>query len=132
MSALKAGVLYFLAVFAAGFVFGTIRTLWIEPAVGELAAVLLEAPVMLALSYFVARRLLRRFRIATAGDSAIMGFGALILLLVAELLLARAFGQTTAEFIGDFATPAGATGLVAFLAFAAMPLVLQISISPRK
>ena len=28
---LKAGVLYFVLVFAAGFVLGTIRTLWVAP-----------------------------------------------------------------------------------------------------
>jgi len=34
MQILKAGVLYFALVFGAGFVLGTIRTLWVAPRVG--------------------------------------------------------------------------------------------------
>jgi hypothetical protein len=32
--ALKVGALYFAAVFAVGFVLGTIRTLWVTPRIG--------------------------------------------------------------------------------------------------
>ncbi len=50
MQTLKAAFLYFLPVFAAGFVLGTIRVLWLAPQTGHLVATLIELPVMLAIS----------------------------------------------------------------------------------
>ena len=44
MPILKAGVLYFALVFGAGFVLGTIRTLWVVPRVGTRKAELMETP----------------------------------------------------------------------------------------
>ena len=44
---LKGGTLYFVRVFAAGFVLGIIRTIWIAPHFGTRYAELMEAPVML-------------------------------------------------------------------------------------
>jgi hypothetical protein len=46
MRIVKAGVLYFALVFGAGFVLGTIRTLWIVPVLGARTAELLETPIM--------------------------------------------------------------------------------------
>lgn len=56
MKTLKAGLLYFTVVFAAGFVLGTIRTLWVASRTAELV----EAPIMLALSIVAARCIVRR------------------------------------------------------------------------
>jgi len=47
---LRPALAYFLPVFALGFVLGTVRTLWLAPMLGELAAVAAELPVMLAAS----------------------------------------------------------------------------------
>ena len=47
-SVLRAGVVYFAVVFATGFALGTVRTLWLAPALGERRAELLETPFMLA------------------------------------------------------------------------------------
>ena len=44
MSILKAEVLYFALVFGAGFVLGTIRTLWVVPRFGTRMAELMETP----------------------------------------------------------------------------------------
>jgi hypothetical protein len=52
---LKAGVLYFALVFAAGFVLGAIRTLWVVPRLGVRTAELMEAPLMLGVSILAAR-----------------------------------------------------------------------------
>jgi hypothetical protein len=41
-----AAFLYFLAVYAAGFLFGTVRVLLLEPRMGPFAAVLCEAPFL--------------------------------------------------------------------------------------
>ena len=46
MRMLRIGALYFAVVFAAGFVFGTIRTIWLVPRLGLRLAELVEAPIM--------------------------------------------------------------------------------------
>ena len=48
-SALKAGVAYFGAGFGFGFLLGTFRILVLLPAIGEIFAVLLEVPIILAI-----------------------------------------------------------------------------------
>ena len=45
------GAVYFLMVFAVGFVLGVARTLWLVPRVGIRWAELLEMPVMLVVIY---------------------------------------------------------------------------------
>ena len=57
---LKAGVLYFVLVFAAGFVLGTIRTLCVVPRLGVRTAELMEAPIMLGVSILAAQWVVRR------------------------------------------------------------------------
>ena len=47
---LKAGALYFSVVFGAGFVLGTIRTLWVLPSFGARRAELMEATIILAIT----------------------------------------------------------------------------------
>jgi hypothetical protein len=57
---LKAGVLYFVVVFAAGFVLGTIRTLWVVPRLGVRTAELMEATIMFGVSIRPASRFFKR------------------------------------------------------------------------
>jgi len=47
MRSIKAGVIYFLLVFALGWVLGPIRELWAVPRFGRIMALLLEAVIML-------------------------------------------------------------------------------------
>jgi hypothetical protein len=47
MRPLKAGLIYFLLVFAFGWVLGPIRELWAVPRFGRRAALLVEAVIML-------------------------------------------------------------------------------------
>ena len=47
MRALKAGAIYFLLVFAVGWILGPIRELWAVPHFGRVAAMLSEAVIML-------------------------------------------------------------------------------------
>src|SRR5690348_7376038 len=55
MQTLRAGVLYFAFVFGAGFVLGTVRTLWVVPRVSTRLAELAEAQVMLVVTIVAAR-----------------------------------------------------------------------------
>ena len=60
LNVLKAGTVYFVLVFAAGFVLGIIRTIWIAPHFGTRNAELMEAPVMLVVIVPSARWAARR------------------------------------------------------------------------
>ena len=122
---LRAASAYFAMVFAAGFVLGAARMMFIAPRTGELMAVLLELPIMLIISWFACGRALRRHPVpANAAAHAATGTLALAFLLVAELILAvAAFGGTPATFAAHLATPPGALGLAGQVAFALFPLV---------
>ena len=123
--ALIAGCVYFSIVFAAGFALGVPRTLWIAPAIGELRAVLLEVPVMLAIAWVACDRVLRRIDVGPGRASRLlMGGAALVLLLAAEAALAvLVSGQTLAEHVMGYARPAALVGGAAQVASACFPLV---------
>ena len=59
-ASLGAGLAYFAVVFAAGFVLGTLRVLVVAPHLGEIAAVVAELPIMLAVSWIICGWLLGR------------------------------------------------------------------------
>lgn len=127
MSIVKAGVAYFAVVFAAGFVLGTIRTLFLAPHVGPLAAVLVELPLMLAVAWVVCGWLVRRLAVGDAWSGRLlMGIVAFVLLLAAELALSLLlFGGTVTGFLAALGTPEGAAGLAGQVVFAAMPLLVR-------
>lgn len=113
-------VSYVALIFAAAFVLGALRVTLVAPATGPLLAVALEVPLVLALSWLVAGRLLRRWPLGLS-DRLAMGALAFALLMLAELALALAFGQTPARFLADLATPPGALGLVGQIGFGLIP-----------
>lgn len=124
MKALAAGAAYAGLAFLAGVVLGIARTIIVAPAVGPLAAVLLEAPVILLVSWFACAWSMRRFAVpANHASRLATGSVALAVLLGLELALALAFGRPLARVLADYATSAGQVGLVAQLAFALVPLV---------
>jgi len=84
---LKAAALYFLLVFSAGFVLGTLRVLLIVPAVGERAAELLEIPLMVAIVAIAARFIVRKYvaRIHGPGQWLQIGAIALVCMLSADV-----------------------------------------------
>ncbi len=120
--ALLAGLVYFAVVFAAGFALGVPRTLVLEARVGELGAVLVEMPVILAVCWWSAGRVARRF--AVPGDvraRVAMGGAAFALLMAAEWALVAATGEET--LLEHWSRPAGLLGLAGQLAFAAFPAI---------
>ena len=118
-----AAALYFALVFAAGFVLGTIRVLMIAPRLGELAAVLLETPVMLVLSWLACGAAIRAFAIRGRGPGLVMGAAAFALLMTAEFALSLlVFGRSPDQFVRAFTAPAGALGLASQVAFGLFPV----------
>ncbi|MEQ9487368.1 MAG: hypothetical protein RIM72_00060 [Alphaproteobacteria bacterium] len=126
--AAAAGAAYFGAVFAIGFVLGTLRVFIVMPAVGETAAVAIELPVILTLSWLVCRWLIVRVVVAPElAPRLVMGGLAFGMLMAAELgLSAFVFGRTFADHLAHYRTFSGLLGLagqIAFAAFPALPLI---------
>ncbi len=120
----RAGLTYFAVVFAFGIALGVLRNTLLVPRLGVTTSVILELPVMLLLSWLACGAILRR--IANSGrirDHVVMGAVALAFLWLSEALLAITLGASAGGFFAGFATPAGALGAVAQIAFAAFPLL---------
>ena len=124
-AALKAGLLYFLGVFALGFALGGIRLILLVPALGELLAVLIELPVILGLSWLLCARAIHKAQLAAQPRARLlMGAVAFVLLMLAEFLLARfMFAESTAEYLAGFATANRLLGLAGQILFALFPLL---------
>jgi hypothetical protein len=124
-ASIRAGLSYFLLVFACGFVLGTLRVTLIIPRIGELAAVALEVPILLTLAWLICRCLIRRFDVpAVTGARLVMGAVAFALLMLAELVLSVLLaGRTPAQHWALYRDLAHQIGLVAQIGFAAMPLL---------
>jgi hypothetical protein len=123
MQILKAGLLYFVFVFGAGFVLGTIRTLWIVPRLGARTAELMETPIMFVITVlaarWVVRHLLLPFTLATR-----LGVGsvALAFLLTVEFTVVLWLrGLTIGEYIRQRDPVAGTVYILMLGVFAAMP-----------
>jgi hypothetical protein len=85
MRILKPAALYFALVFGAGFLFGTIRVLWVVPRVGERSAELMETPVMFLVIVLAARWTCQRLAVPSLPSIRFgMGVVALALLLAPE------------------------------------------------
>lgn len=121
---LRAGLLYFMIVFAFAFAFGAMRTFLLEPRLGETAAVALEAPFLIAVMFFSARYVTQRISLDARG---LLGAGLIALALqqVAELALVYANGETALGYLAHFATPPGMIFLAALIIFALMPFMVR-------
>jgi hypothetical protein len=130
---LKAGVVYFALVFAAGFVLGTIRTLWVVPRLGVRTAELAELPIMLCISILAARWVVRHVRISPLLSRRLaMGGIALSLMLVAEFTLRLWIrGMTIREYFAARDPVSGAAYFLTLGAFAVIPIFAGHSPNPR-
>ena len=122
---LRAGFVYFGIVFTIGFVLGAIRVLAVVPRIGELFAVLIELPLMLAASWIVCKSLIAHFQVlADIVDRAIMGASAFAFLLVSEVALSTyVFGNPIESTFMNYQTIHGFVGICGQLAFAAFPML---------
>lgn len=125
MKVLKAGLAYFAIMFATGFVLGALRVSLVAPRLGELGAVLIELPLMLAASWFVCRRLTAIMAVpARVADRLAMGGLAFVLLMITELALAGPlFGRSISQSLAAMATDAGLLGLSGQILFGLVPLL---------
>jgi hypothetical protein len=119
---------YALLAFVAGFALAIIRVPLLEPNVGPLTAVLIEAPFILILSWLACRVVLRRYGAGGSTPLSLAGAGALggvalLLLLLAELTLSLLMGKSLSAFGQALVAPAGLLGLGLQLVFASFPIV---------
>jgi hypothetical protein len=123
--ALAAGLVYFTVVFAAGFMLGVVRALWVAPRIGETPAVLAELPLMLGLSWLVCRGLVLRFRVESEAMPRIaMGVFGFLLMMAAELgVSVLALGRTVSEHFAAERSLAADLGLAAQVLFGLLPLI---------
>jgi hypothetical protein len=129
IAAAKAGAAYFAIAFAIAFALGSLRVLVVAPQVGELAAVLIEVPIMLAVSWFVCGWILRRNDVpGSIGARLAMGAVAFALLMAAEFALGiYAFGKSAGEIVASFALLPAQLGFAGQVGFALMPVVRAVA-----
>lgn len=119
-----AGVVYTLCVFLFAFAFGTIRVTLVAPQVGDLLAVILEAPIVLALSWRISTWCTQRFNVRSASlVRLLMGAVAFSVLMLLELGFAvLVFGEPLGHYFSKFKSTPGAIGLAMQCLFAVIPL----------
>ena len=121
---LCAATVYFLMLFALGFVFGTVRVLFVAPQIGVLGATLAEVPLMLIAAFFTCRWAISRWQVPpTLSARGTMALLFLVLLALFETLVGVAlFGRTLAGTWSGLATPGGLIGLIAQIIAASLPI----------
>jgi hypothetical protein len=122
--ALTAGTVYFLILFALGFVLGTLRVTVVVPRLGAFAATMAEVPVMLAAAYFTCRWMIRHWNVPPTLSIRLtmMAWFLLLLFLFETLLGTMLFGRTLNTQVAALVTPAGMLGLSAQMIAAFLPV----------
>jgi len=125
MRAWGAGVIYGLAMFAAGFVFGVLRLHLLVPHLGRAEAVLVEIPLMLAAAWIFSAGIAALWELGREARGRIaMGAAGLAVLVACEALFSIFILRHSPEaFLRGFATLAGALGLAGQVLSATFPLV---------
>jgi len=125
-SVLKAGILYYVCVFGAGFAFGVMRVFIVLPLIGERYAELAEMPFMLAVIYYSARFILRRFPDATEESyrSFAIGSIAFVLLLFSEYFVVWMQGKEFYEYLMTRDPVSFGAYLLSLLVYWLMPWIL--------
>lgn len=130
----KAALVYFALVFGSGFVLGTIRVLWLVPAVGIRTAELLEMPVMLTVIILSARWVVQHFSMPYTAPSR-LGMGGIVLALILALdftVVLWIRGLSFGQCIESFDPVAGMAYFVMLGVCAVMPLLVARRESYKK
>ncbi|MEO8344640.1 MAG: hypothetical protein ABI607_02995 [Betaproteobacteria bacterium] len=127
MASFKAAVAYFALVLGTGFVLGTIRVPFLVPRLGERYAEILEMPIMVVVIVLAARYVVRRFSLPSSPSVRLLvGFAALAMSVLAELLLAAALQDASVgQYIASRDPVSGSVYLFVLLLFALMPYILE-------
>ncbi len=127
MRILKAGVFYFAFVFGAGFVLGTIRTLWADPRFGTRMAELMEMPIMLVVTIVAARWTVLHLSVPMFWSARLeMGCIAIVLMLIAEFgFVLRIRGLSIKEYFATRDPVSGAAYYLLLIVFAIMPFLAR-------
>jgi hypothetical protein len=122
----KAGLVYFIFVFGAGFILGPVRLLWVVPRFGTRVAELMEIPLMVAVIVFAARWIIRHFSVSPRPASRLgMGFIALGLLLAAEFTFVLKLRDLSIhEYLATRDPVSGTAYYISLGLFAIMPLLV--------
>lgn len=122
--AILAGLAYFGVVFATGFALGTLRVLVLAPKLGESTAVLVELPIILAVSWVTCRWFIARFRVPKMPtDRLVMGGLAFAVLLGAEFgVSVLGFGRTLSAHLQQYQQLSALIGLAGQVLFASFPI----------
>lgn len=126
MHRLKPALAYFLIVFGAGFILGTVRVLFVLPLFGERTAELLEMPLMLAVIVLAARWITRRYlQQAQSREQLAVGGIATGWMLAAEFLVGLTLrGLSPMEVLVNRDPVSGTAYYLSLLLFATMPWLL--------
>ena len=120
--ATKAGALYANIVFLIGFILGTIRVLLLAPRLGQTTAVILEAPTILAASWFVSRWCVNRLDVAaTVPAGSLMGLVTFLVLMSGDFGLGAVLGRSLVDRVAAYGSLAGTIGLGAQVIFPSRP-----------
>lgn len=116
---------YFALVFGAGFVFGVVRVLMLEPRLGERWSELAEMPLMLFVTVAAARFVLRRYPAAKRANYLASGVLALLFMLAVEFSVVLSIrGLSIAQYFAERDPVAGTVYALMLLVFALMPWIL--------
>ncbi len=128
-----AGIAYTVGVFAFAFAVGTIRVMLVAPRLGTLLAEMLEAPIVLAVSWRVSLWCTRRFNVSRdARARVMMGAVAFSVLMLLELgFSVLVFGETIDHYLAKYGSTPGVIGLAMQVCFATLPWV-QCHLVPER
>lgn len=122
---IRLSVQYFIVVFSAGFILGSLRILFLVALLGERNAELAELPVMMLVCAVAARYLTRKHMVVLSlGRVSMAAVLALILLLSVEFTAVLAIrGLSLAEYIAGRDPVSGLAYLLGLIWYAAAPVV---------
>jgi hypothetical protein len=125
LALIVAAFVYFAIVFFFAFLIGIFRVLVLNSAIGQTGAVLVELPIVLAISWVASGILIRRFGISRiVAQRLAMGAVAFSVTMVAEAGFSIfVFGQSLFVYLESIRNIAGVLGLSGQLAFALIPTV---------
>ena len=120
-----AGLAYTLGVFVFAFAVGAIRVTLVAPRLSTLLAVIMEAPIVLAVSWRVSLWCTRRFNVSRDARARIlMGAAAFTVLMLLELgFSVLVFGETVSHYLGKYTSTTGVIGLAMQVCFATLPWI---------